>query len=262
MTFLELINQVLMRLREDTIDSAEFGSDPYYNYIGSAVNDAKVAVEQAWQWSALRDHFLFPYDSNTQPEVVGATYAVPESADNDFVMKDFSVIPNTSGNVFFPDGHYAQLRQVTQAHMRNRYRDPNNIARGQPAEWCYNDAVLPEGGFYPDSFAGRKLIVVWPAPTNESGVGDYWARMRHWKRQAPLVAHTDKLIVPSLPVYSLATALASRERGEVGGTPTQELLMQADKYLSDAIAYDSALISEEMDWWANTREDNTNVRFA
>ena len=68
--------------------------------------------------------------------------------------------------------------------------------------------------------------------------------------QAALVAPDDVLLVPSLPVYTLATALASRERGEVGGTPTSELFAIADRHLSDAVAQDTSLYPTEMDWYS------------
>jgi hypothetical protein len=71
-------------------------------------------------------------------------------------------------------------------------------------------------------------------------------------RQAPLEAADDRLLVPALPVYSLATALSARERGEVGNTPTSELFRMADIALSDAIAQDSAMYAEEMDWFSSS----------
>ena len=80
--------------------------------------------------------------------------------------------------------------------------------------------------------------------------------------QGPLVNATDRILVPSLPVFTLATALASRERGEVGGAPTSELFMTADRHLSDAIAQDSTLYANELNWYANDQDYNTNVRFA
>jgi len=81
------------------------------------------------------------------------------------------------------------------------------------------------------------------------------------RKQDRLVNATDVLKVPPLPVFTLATALASRERGETGGTATSELFAIADRYLSDAIAYDTALYANEMDWFVEEpRWVRTNVR--
>jgi hypothetical protein len=65
MTYLELINSVLVRLREDTITASQVNSDPYYRSIGAWVNDAKDRVEDAWQWTALRGTDVVPLDTPT-----------------------------------------------------------------------------------------------------------------------------------------------------------------------------------------------------
>ena len=52
MTYLDLVNNVLRRLREDTVASVD--NDTYSTMVGDFVNDAKDMVESAWDWSALR----------------------------------------------------------------------------------------------------------------------------------------------------------------------------------------------------------------
>ena len=52
MTYLDLINNVLRRLREDTVDTVN-GTD-YSSLIGDLVNDAKKIVENSFDWTALR----------------------------------------------------------------------------------------------------------------------------------------------------------------------------------------------------------------
>ena len=47
-----------------------------------------------------------------------------------------------------------------------------------------------------------------------------------------------------------AVALASRERGETGGTSAQELYAIADATLADAIAMDAARFPSETVWTA------------
>ena len=51
MTYLELVNEVLVRLRESTV--ATVGQTAYSRLIGLYVNDAKRQVEDAWDWEAL-----------------------------------------------------------------------------------------------------------------------------------------------------------------------------------------------------------------
>ena len=62
MTYRELINQVLIRLREDTITTDWAGNindasnvSAYHKLIGSLVNDAKRSVEERHDWLNLRE---------------------------------------------------------------------------------------------------------------------------------------------------------------------------------------------------------------
>ena len=52
MTYLNLVNNVLRRLREDTVTTVT--NNTYSTMVGDFVNDAKEIVESAWDWSALR----------------------------------------------------------------------------------------------------------------------------------------------------------------------------------------------------------------
>ena len=61
MTYREIINEVLRRLREDQIDSdwsgnlsTASGVTDYQKMIGDFVNDAKYEVEHYWDWQTLR----------------------------------------------------------------------------------------------------------------------------------------------------------------------------------------------------------------
>ena len=52
MTYLNLVNSVLRRLREEEVSSVQ--SSTYSKMAGDFVNDAKRIVEDSWDWSALR----------------------------------------------------------------------------------------------------------------------------------------------------------------------------------------------------------------
>ena len=47
MTYLELINGVLRRLRENTVSTAN--ETDYSSMIGDLINDAKTTVESSWE---------------------------------------------------------------------------------------------------------------------------------------------------------------------------------------------------------------------
>ena len=61
MTYIQIINSVLRRLREDTIATnwvgdlvGSTGPTDYQVMIGDFVNEVKTEVEDAWDWTSLR----------------------------------------------------------------------------------------------------------------------------------------------------------------------------------------------------------------
>ena len=52
MTYLNIVNNVLRRMREEEVSSIQ--ENTYAKMVGDFVNDAKRTVEDAWDWSALR----------------------------------------------------------------------------------------------------------------------------------------------------------------------------------------------------------------
>lgn len=53
MTYVELVNSVLTRLREGTVSSVS--DNAYSKLIGEFVNDAKRSVEDSYNWNALTE---------------------------------------------------------------------------------------------------------------------------------------------------------------------------------------------------------------
>ena len=49
MTYLNIVNNVLRRLREDTVTT--ISANTYSAMVGDFINDAKQLVENAWDWS-------------------------------------------------------------------------------------------------------------------------------------------------------------------------------------------------------------------
>ena len=230
MTYLELINAVLVRLRENTITVAKFDSDPFYRVIAALVNDAKDTVESSWNWSALRDTDSIAVAQGDKE------ITLPASTEAHYHIS--SILVQDTGSY---------LGWQTDPWIREKYR--NNavtpVSEGVPTSY----------GFGPtDATTGSQTITIYP-PANQAYTFDVYRT----KKQDRLTAQDDRLLVPALPVYALATALAARERGEVGGTPPTELFGLASQFLSDAIANDSDRFPEEMEWYANDMWHNTNV---
>ena len=69
MNYLAAINSVLVRLRERTVES--INENEYSSLIATLINDSIQEVEQAWDWSALRQSLtvtttdgIFNYELN------------------------------------------------------------------------------------------------------------------------------------------------------------------------------------------------------
>lgn len=213
MTYLEIVNNVLRRMREEEV--ANISETTYSKMVGDFVNDAKGIIETAWDWSALRTTVVIPATADV------VTYALGGSSDK---LKVLDVINDTS-NVFM------DYRPSTW--FRDKYYN-NPVVSGSPRYYTFSGLDA----------SGDTQIDVYPKPDN-----DYSIRVTCVVRNDLLSANDDELYLPALPVIHLAVALLARERGETGGTSTPEYFAIADKYLSDAIALDAAKHPEETVWY-------------
>ena len=210
MTFLNIMNNVLRRLREE--EATTVTGSTYIKMVGDFINDAKQLVEEANDWSALRETIVVTTAASDND------YSLTGGGDN---VKVMSVINDTQ-NCFM--GY----------QTKDWFNDSLYIAdevQGAPKYYTYNGL---------DS-SGDTQVLVSPTPD-----GVYSLRFDVIKKQEPLTSNTDTLLVPAQPVIHLAVALLARERGETGGTSTAEYFTIANKYLSDAIAIDAAKHPEEM----------------
>ena len=210
MTYLNLMNSVLRRLREEETSSVT--STTYVKMVGDFINDAKTLVGQAADWSALRETITISTTASDN------TYSLTGGGDNIKVMS----MLNDTQNCFM---------EYQTKDWFNEQLYISSAAEGTPQYFTYNGL---------DS-SGDTQILVGPTPD-----GVYSIRVDTVKRQADLSVNTDELLIPAMPVIHLAVALLARERGETGGTSTAEYFTIANQYLSDAIAIDAAKHPEEM----------------
>ncbi len=210
MTYLQLVNKVLVRLRENEVSTV--GENNYSKLIGEYVNDAKRDVQNAWDWTGLRNTLTVDTQANVFNYVL-------TDADNTIKILD---VTNDSQNCF--------LRYQTSRWFDEAFLDFPSVPKGTTQ-------------FY--SFNGINGVDLYPIPDAE-----YTLRFNVVLRTKDFTADTDVLTVPSTPVIQLATAMAARERGETGGASAAELFAIADSTLADAIAMDAALHPEETIWYS------------
>lgn len=202
MTYLEIINGVLKRLREESVDTAN--ATDYSSLIGAFVNDAKRQVEQSHQWSALRTTVSINTSNGTNE------YSVTGSGNHPIIK---SIVNNTSNwFITFRDNNFFNRMYYFQT--------PES---GSP-RYFINSGVDSNGDI---------KVKLYPQPDST-----YALRFDLVVNQADLSNDADVLSIPFNPVLQLAYAMALRERGETGGQSAVEQTIYADRALSDAIAID------------------------
>jgi len=222
MTYRELINQVLIRLREDTITSDWSGNindsgtiSAYHKVIGSLVNDSKRHVEERHDWLNLRE----TKDINT----VAGTKNYNLSSGQEIKILD--VINHTTG---------LHLNQVSRVYI-NSVKYPTDDT-GEPLYYAFNG-----------SDASNNLkIDLSPVPTEVHTLS-----FDIIKHQDALTAASTVLKVPSQPVILGAWARAISERGEDGGTQSSLMAQESSEALKQAIMLDSGNTRYETDWYVN-----------
>jgi hypothetical protein len=211
-TYLNLINKVLIRLRETEaltpIDSE------YVQLVGMMVNDAKKLVEDSWDWSNLRT-------TKTVSATVGdATWTLTGVGHN---YKFLDAINATSRT---------RMKLITQNEMNTR-SVLNSAAQGSPYEFSLG--VIDSNG--------DQAITVYPVPD-----GSYTLQFDLVVREDELENASDTTILPIQPIVLYAWAMATRERGETGGMAAQEIFSLADRALADAIGLEASRYQAELTW--------------
>lgn len=212
MTYLEMVNNILKRLRERTVTSVDANS--YSALIGVLINDAKKEVEDSWDWSALRTTIT----ATTTAGV--ASYTLTGSQNKINVL---DVMNDTDDFVM----------QYADAHWMNKQfllTDPQEAA---PYYYSFNGI----------DDNGDTQVDLYPIPD-----AAYTIRFNVVKRNPELSANSDRITIPYQPILLLAYAKAIEERGEDGGIGASSAFNTANRSLNDAISLDAAKHPEELIW--------------
>ena len=213
MGFLDIINSVLRRLREEEV--ASINESEYSTLIGDFVNASKREIENSWDWSALRNTL-------TVETTDGLFNWVLTNAGTRFKVLD--VYNATSPN-------WMELRSTEW--MDQNFGMVGTVAKGAPAYYAFNGVTS----------TGDAQVDVYPIPD-----GAYTLRFNIVQRQSDLVASTDKPLIPYQLVIEGALALAINERGEDGGSNSQEVRFR--NLLADYISLEAARKPYETIWSA------------
>ena len=213
MTYLQLVNAVLRRLRETEVSSVS--DNAYSKMIGDFVNDAKRNVEDSYNWNALYDTL----SATTSADVFN--YVLTGSGQR-FRVVD---ILNDTSNWFLqekPTSWFDQQFLLTTP------------AKGSPMYYNFNGV----------NSSGDTQVDIYPIPD-----AAYNIRFNIVLPQVELSNNADIIKVPHEPVIFLAYARALAERGEDGGLASSEAAALYRQSLADAIALESGRYSEESQFY-------------
>ena len=212
MNYIQLVNDVLIRLREP--EASSVSDNAYVKLIARYVNDSKRMVEDSYNWNALS-------------ETLSAT---------------------TTADVF----NYVLVGSGQRFRVIDVLNDTDNFfVENAPTVWMDQQFLLttPQKGspmyynFNGTDSNGDTQVDLFPIPN-----GAYNLRFNIIKPQVLLAANADVLLVPDEPVILGALARAQAERGEDGGVQSGETYALYRQSLSDAISLESARYIEESQW--------------
>lgn len=213
MTYLQLVNDVLARLRESSV--ATVATTSYSTLIGKFVNDAKRQVEDAWKWNALYTGKTVTTSSGTSTYTVTGSGLFPK----DVVVND-TTNKVTLGNV--------PVQWILEQ------QDLSTVSNGIPSYYAWNGN---------DGTDSKVEFFTTPG-------GTYSIKFRMYVPQAALSADADVLLISSESVIAGAYARALVERGEDGGLSSSEAYGLYKGILADHIALEASRQVENDCWVA------------
>ena len=212
MTYLQLVNAVMRRLREEEVTT--INETDYSTLISDFVNDAKRLVEDAWDWTALRD-------TTTITTVVGTA--------------DYSLTG------------YGQRSKVLYVHNDT----DNNVVNLQSLQYMNKQNLMTDDatgtiqGYAINGLDGNGDIKIkfYQTPNAVKSI-----KVHGVKRTVDLSTDSDTVSIPTSPIIQWAYSYALRERGETGGESGAEQAIFAQNDLATAISLDAGQHPEELIW--------------
>ncbi len=214
MTYLDLVNDVLVRMRENEVVSVN--DTLYSRLIGKFVNDSKRRVEDSFDWNVLGTTISVTTTPSTYHYLLTGTNGR---------FKVIDVINDTNNY---------ELKNAP-VNWLNRQFLMANTTQGTPSFYGFN-GVDSSGNVYAD---------LYPIPNSAEDI-----RFNLIVPQDALSSDSTVLLVPSEPVILGAYAMAIAERGEDGSVTSGDAYNLYRLSLADAIAIESSRYCENGEWVA------------
>jgi hypothetical protein len=214
-TYLELVNDVLVRLREPEVTTVQ--ANTLSKLIGKLVNDSKRQVEDAYNWSALTT-------TSTVSTVAGTSLYTITGSSNRFRVDGARNVTKL-----------IELNNIPVSLMEHYQTATASPQQGSPSYYCFKGIDAN----------GDSKVELFPVPD-----GVYTLNFDLYVPSGTLVNDTDTIKVPYDPVVAGAYARALVERGEDGGLNSSEAYALYRGILADYIANEASRFVEGGSWEA------------
>jgi hypothetical protein len=213
-TFLSLVNDVLVRLREPTVSTV--AENTLSTLVGKFVNDAKRECADAYDWDAFTTSVTI---TTTASQYTG--YSLTGAGTR---FRVINVLDITDYGVLLPS---------TVNEIEKRVFSSASPQNADPSEYAFKGV---------DS-NGDSQVMLWPIPVKTSSL-----RFSLVVPEDDMSSNTDTTKLAKEPIVLGALARALVERGEDSGLSSSECFALAKKSLADVIAIELAR-SPENDAW-------------
>lgn len=212
MTYLQLVNDVLVRLRETEVNSVQ--DTLYSKLIGKLINDSKRRVEDSFNWNALGNTVTVATASGSYSYILTGTQG------------RFKIIDVVNDSTDY------ELRNAPVSWLTKQFLTTNS-QHGEPMYYGFNGVHT----------TGDVKVDLFPIPNSVQNI-----RFSMYLPQDDLSGDADILTVPWQAVVQGAYAVALAERGEDNGLMSAEATMIYRDTLASHIAIESSRYVENEVW--------------
>ena len=213
-TYLSLVNDVLVRLREPTVSTV--AENTLSTLVGKFVNDAKREVTDAYDWDALNTSVTI---TTAASQYTG--YSLTNAGTRFKVVNAIDITK------------YGALTATTVNEIERRVFITASPQSSDPSEYAFKGV---------DS-NGDSQVMLWPIPIGVNSI-----RFSLIVPETDMSADADTTKLAKEPIVLGALARALVERGEDSGLSSSECYALAKKSLADVIAIELARSPENDSW--------------
>jgi len=220
-TYLSVVNSVLRRLRER--EATSVNNSAYTRLIGTLVNDAKREVEDAWNWTHLKNTIRVTTEQGI------FRYSLTGSTRRFRLINDYLGRP-----AVFNDTEDVYLQKSPSTRWMSRQLNHDDVTENQP-QWFEFNGFDNEGDVVvdlypiPDKAYSLNFDVIIPQEDFSVNGDD----------------DSTEIFCPSQPIVFGAWSRAIYERGEDQGYLSDVAYREFRNALADAISWDTVNTSDE-----------------